>query len=77
MIQAQIKGDSYHYVIEAITIPLFLNKYTYAAKIVKVTDPAKNDLTARALVNESYGATPGEAIDKIFVAVRAVLGDRS
>ena len=74
MVEAHVKFGGYLYVIEANWIPLLRNKYNYVARILKVLERTSGkDVTVS--VGESYGVTPGEAIDKVFKAACTILGE--
>jgi hypothetical protein len=74
MLEAHIREDGYDYIIEASWMPFLAGKYNYVAKLRTATNGKGKDVTGRTTSREEYGATPGEAIDKILESARAVFG---
>jgi hypothetical protein len=74
MIEARVGVGGFYYII--LVDKIDRDKYQYEAKLHQVqVRRSGDDVTARADVEDQYGTTPGEALDKVFAAAKARLGD--
>jgi hypothetical protein len=74
MIEARIGVDGLYYTILVDKIDHAFDKFEAKLHQVQIRRTG-DDVTARAEVEDQYGTTPGDALDKVFAAARAKLGD--